>query len=174
MHKFTGWQSTKTSCAMDTVICIHNMATLFNNISSSKFSANWRATSTYVGLCSTAHVIAVDIISLGTCALTQMASNSQYTLPPKSCPQKKSQEWNRRYTQNEAQKTHHQRISWLLFWMQHLSHYSAIGCLKKKEEEDEQFWLRIFQVCHFDIVTTHCYYYCMQKGADSMSCSMYF
>ena len=32
---------------------LHNMATLFNNhpyIGSSKFSANWRATATYVGM----------------------------------------------------------------------------------------------------------------------------
>ena len=40
-----------------TVICsthaLHNMTTLFNNhpyISSSKFSANWRATANYVGM----------------------------------------------------------------------------------------------------------------------------
>ena len=138
MHECTGWQSTKTSCAMDTVICIHNMATSFNNISSSKFSAKWRATSTYVGLCSTAHVIAVDVISPGTCALTQMASNSQYTLPPQSSPQK-----NHRSEIADTLKMKLKRhiireflCYWWLFWMQHLSRYGA----RLFEEERRRRW----------------------------------
>ena len=49
MHECTGWQSTQRS-AMHTV---HNMAVLFDNhpyINNSKFSANWHATATYVGM----------------------------------------------------------------------------------------------------------------------------
>ena len=32
---------------------------------------------------------------------------------------------------------------------------------------------RLFQVCHFKIVTTRCYYYVLQTGVGSISCSMY-
>ena len=33
----------------------------------------------------------------------------------------------------------------------------VLGCLKKKMNNSD---FRPFQVCHFKIVTTHCYYYC--------------
>ena len=46
---------------------------------------------------------------------------------------------------------------WWLFWTQHLSHYSS-------RLFEERRWTILtfdrFQLCHFKIVTTRCYYYC--------------
>ena len=42
--------------------------------------------------------------------------------------------------------------------MQHLSHYSARLVEERKKRNNSDF--QPFQVCHFKIVNTHCYYYC--------------
>ena len=76
------------------------------------------------------------------------------------CPHdRKALELCHSYTQNKAQKHHPQRIPgyWWLFQTQHLSHYSA-RLVEEKKMNNSDFCP--FQVCHFRIVTTHCYYYC--------------
>ena len=57
MHECTSWLTKQEVHAHIAYYALHNMATLFNNhmrvhpyISNSKFSANWRATVTYVGM----------------------------------------------------------------------------------------------------------------------------
>ena len=37
---------------------------------------------------------------------------------------------------------------------------TALGWLKKERKKMNNSEFRLFQVCHFKIVTTHCYYYC--------------
>ena len=95
---------------------------------------------------------------------------------PLSLSHKKLQEWGCSYTQNEAQKAHPQRISWLLvaFWTQHLLRYGA------RLFEERRRWtilhdFRLFQVCHFKIVTIAIttLLLLLQTGAGSISCLMY-
>ena len=39
-------------------------------------------------------------------------------------------------------------------------HVGCLGCLNKERRRWTIFLLRLFQVCHFKIITAHCYYYC--------------
>ena len=71
----------------------------------------------------------VDVSSAHVCALTigvQQPVHSATSV----FPAKKSQEWDRSYAQNEAQKSHPQRIScWLLgdFFERNTSRVTALG-----------------------------------------------
>ena len=47
---------------------------------------------------------------------------------------------------------------WWLFQTQHLTRYSARLVEERKKMNNSDF--RLFQVYHFKIVTTYCYYYC--------------
>ena len=73
------------------------------------------------------------------------------------------------YAQNKAQK-HHSREEfpdyWWLFRTQHLSHYSTRLVEERKNNSD----FRLFQVFHFKIVTTQCYYYC--RLGQTIGCSV--
>ena len=113
-----------------------------------------------------------------TCVHKQMASNSQYTLPPQSSLQKKPQALSPSYTQSRAQMNHPQRIFhdyWWLFWTLHILRYGArlveerrrkrrtrtrTRRIRRKKKEDEQFWLSTISglLLKIHVVTTRCYY----------------
>ena len=92
----------------------------------------------------------------------RMASNSQYALPPRSSPQK-----NHRSEVAVMLKTKLKRHIlrefpgyWWLFWMQLLLRYGARLFEEERRMKRNNSDFQLFQVCHFKIVITHCYYYC--------------
>ena len=93
----------------------------------------------------------------------QMASNCASTL----CPTIEKRWSYVVVTLNTKLKMHTPRKFpgyWWLFRTQHLSRYSARLVEERRKKERKKKMnnseFRPFQVCHFKIVTTHCYYYC--------------
>ena len=115
-------------------------------------------------LCSAAHIIVVDALSVHVC--WQMASNNQYALPPQSSLQKSTSGKSQLHSKQSSKGPSPENFMTIGGCFKcNTYRVTALGWLKKKERKKERKKIsnsnfRPFQVCHFKIVTTHCYYYC--------------
>ena len=106
------------------------------------------------------HVLAVDASSQH--VHQQIASNSQYTLPPRSSLQKTTQ-GKSKLRSKEAQSDHSQRISYIWVAVSNstlLAFRRQTGWRRKKMNNSE---FQQFQVGHLKTVSTH-YYCCCRLG----------
>ena len=106
-------------------------------------------------LCDAAHTLAHH----GTCAPTNMASNSQYTLPPQSSLRESTGSKSQLRSKQSSNEPPPENFVAIGGCFEHVLCY-ALGWLKKEREKMNNSDFRPFQVYHFKIVTTHCYYYC--------------
>ena len=107
----------------------------------------------------TTHTLAVDVSSAHVC--WQMASNSQYTLPPQSLPQENASGKSQLRSKQSSKGPLPENFLTIGGCFECYTYrIKVLGWLKKERKKMNNSDFRLFQVCHFKIVATHCYYYC--------------
>ena len=123
-------------------------------------------------LCGTTHIIAVDRSSAHMC--WQMASNSQYTLPPQSSLQESASSKSQLHSRQRSKGPSPESFLTIGGCFECYTYrITTPGRLKKKERKKKinNYDFRPFQVCHCKIVKTYCYIL-LQTGAGFISHSM--
>ena len=97
----------------------------------------------------------VDVSSLRMCALTN-GIQQPYALPPQSsCKKSKSSKFQLRSKQSSNVPSPENFVAIGGYFERYMYRVMALGWLKKNERK--KMSNRPFQICHFKIVTTHCY-----------------